>query len=230
MFYVYIGDLKAIHKEIEKVSKENNMEIKYSKDITKEQFYGFFYKPSVYYFLYNKEQFTDNKYIDAFIAKSVKSDSIIICVVDDDIDKKFYRRAKDYVVEFPVEKVDTNYKNMILSDLANVYRIEDSKFVSALYSLMFSKYSYQAGFICNLILTGKLANIKIAKKLFILSIRGWFILWIRVGDTVYDVADKKTGTIIKADNLNCAYAVDFDGEVRIYGFHNIKNLKLAKDA
>ena len=39
MFYVYIGDLKAIHKEIEKVSKENNMEIKYSKDITKEQFY-----------------------------------------------------------------------------------------------------------------------------------------------------------------------------------------------
>ena len=86
MFYVYIGDLKAIHKEIEKVSKENNMEIKYSKDITKEQFYGFFYKPSVYYFLYNKEQFTDNKYIDAFIARSVKSDSIIICVVDDDID------------------------------------------------------------------------------------------------------------------------------------------------
>ena len=54
-------------------------------------------------------------------------------------------------------------------------------------------------------------------------------MWIRVGDTVYDVADKKTGTIIKADNLNCAYAVDFDGEVLIYGFHNIKNLKLAKD-
>ena len=171
MFYVYIGDLKAIHKKIEKVSKENNMEIKYSKDITKEQFYGFFYKPSVYYFLYNKEQFTDNKYIDAFIARSVKSDSIIICVVDDDIDKKFYNRAKDYVVEFPVEKVETNYKNMILSDLANVYRVEDSKFVSALYSLMFSKYSYPAGFICNLILTGKLANIKLAKKLFILSVK-----------------------------------------------------------
>ena len=88
-----------------------------------------------------------------------------------DIDKKFYRRVKDYVIEFPVEKVETNYKNMILSDLANVYRIEDSKFVSALYSLMFSKYSYQAGFICNLILTGKLANIKLAKKLFILSVK-----------------------------------------------------------
>lgn len=54
-------------------------------------------------------------------------------------------------------------------------------------------------------------------------------MWIRVGDTVYDVANKKTGTIIKADNLNCAYAVDFDGEVRIYGPHNIENLKLAKD-
>ena len=90
---------------------------------------------------------------------------------DDDIDKKFYNRAKDYVVEFPVEKVETNYKNMILSDLANVYRVDDSKFVSALYSLMFSKYSYQAGFICNLILTGKLANIKLAKKLFILSVK-----------------------------------------------------------
>ena len=54
-------------------------------------------------------------------------------------------------------------------------------------------------------------------------------MWVRVGDIVYDVADKKTGTVIKADNLNCAYAVDFDGEVRIYGFHNIENLKLAKD-
>ena len=41
-------------------------------------------------------------------------------------------------------------------------------------------------------------------------------------DTVYDVADKKTGTVIKADNLNCAYAVDFDGEVRIYGFIILK--------
>ena len=33
---------------------------------------------------------------------------------------------------------------------------------------------------------------------------------------VYDVADKKTGIVIKADNLNCAYAVDFDGKVIIY--------------
>ena len=54
-------------------------------------------------------------------------------------------------------------------------------------------------------------------------------MWVRVGDIVYDVADKKTGTVIKADNLNCAYAIDFGGKVRIYGFHNIENSKLVKD-
>lgn len=170
MIDVYVGELSSIHRSISSLSNKVNMEVKYSKDITKEQFYGFFYKPSIYYFLYNKEQFTDSKYIDTFIANCINSDSYIICVVDDVIDKKskFYKKCKDYITEFPTNIIEVNYKDMVLKDLSSIYNVENSKFVSVMYSLGYGKYAYQSGFVCNLILTGKISNIDIAKKLFIL--------------------------------------------------------------
>lgn len=170
MLKVYVGNLKLIKSEINKLSTEYNLDIKFSKNILAETMYGLVYQPHIYYFLYTKELFPDKDAIERFIIFANKTNSTIICVVDGAIDKKtiFYKLLKQYITEINNTDNKTNNKELVLADLKNVYEIEDSKFISTLFSLSHSKYGQQADFVLNLILTGRMSRIPLAKKLFIL--------------------------------------------------------------
>lgn len=166
MLKIYTGNINDIKKEMNKlVSKYNLSKIKFSKNILNEKFYGFFYEPSLFYFFYSKEFFKDKETIQRFIEFCENTDSLIICISEEPLDKKTiqYKNLKSYIVELTIQN-KTNKKSENLDD---IYNIENKDFISVLFSLSYSKYRQAAGFVLNLILTGRLNNIDIAKKLFL---------------------------------------------------------------
>ena len=172
MLRIYQGDLKTIKEEIEKLFRNSKVsKLKFSKNIMSEKFHGLFYEPTLFYFLYDKELFKDKETIDNFIKFAENTDSIIVCILEEEeLDKKTiaYKKLKQYIEEInntKTKKVDE--KSEILKDLNYIYNIDNSKFISTLFSLSYSKYKQSAGFVLSLILTGRMNNTELAKKLFI---------------------------------------------------------------
>lgn len=171
MFQIYHGNLTSIkYKLKELASKYNISKIKFSKSIMSERLYGLFYEPTLYYFLYDKSLFADKETIEGFIQFAESTDSILVCILEEQLDKKTvqYKKLKQYITEINnTEHKKTDEKTEILKDLSYTYNIENNRFISVLFALQYSKYSKPAGFVLSLILTGRLNNIDIAKKLFI---------------------------------------------------------------
>ena len=171
MLKVYIGNLVSIKYKIKELASKNNIsKIKFSKNIMSEKFHGLFYKPTLFYFLYDKELFKDKDSIDNFIKFAESTDSIIVCILEEELDKKtsVYKKLKQYIEEInntKTKKIDE--KSEILKDLGYIYNIDNSKFISILFALSYSKYKQSAGFVLSLILTGRMNNTELAKKLFI---------------------------------------------------------------
>lgn len=171
MLKIYQGDIKLVKKEIEKLFRNSKVsKIKFSKNIMSEKFHGLFYEPTLFYFLFDKELFKDKETIDNFIKFAESTDSIIVCILEEELDKKtiVYKKLKQYIEEInntTTKKIDE--KAEILKDLAYVYLVDNSKFISILFSLSYGKYSQQAGFVLSLILTGRMNNTELAKKLFV---------------------------------------------------------------
>lgn len=170
MLRIYQGELKPIKKEIEKLFRNSKVSrCKFSKDIRSEKFHGLFYEPFLCYFLYDKELFKDKDSLDSFTKFAESTDSIIVCIIEEELDKKtiVYKKLKPYIKEVTTKKKKVDEKTLILKDLSYVYDIDNSKFISTLFSLSYGKYSQQAGFVLSLILTGRMNNTELAKKLFI---------------------------------------------------------------
>ena len=72
---------------------------KFSKNIMSEKFHGLFYEPTLFYFLYDKELFKDKETIDNFIKFAESTDSIIVCIIEEELDKKtiVYKKLKQYI-------------------------------------------------------------------------------------------------------------------------------------
>lgn len=171
MLKVYQGDIKLVKKEIEKLFRNSKVsKLKFSKNIMSEKFHGLFYEPTLFYFLYDKELFKDKDSIDNFIRFAENTDSIIICILEEELDKKtiVYKKFKPYIETISNNKQSkVDYKAEILKDLSYVYLVDNSKFISILFALSYSKYKQSAGFVLSLILTGRMNNTELAKKLFI---------------------------------------------------------------
>lgn len=170
MLKIYQGDIKLIKKEIEKLFRNSKVsKIKFSKNIMSEKFHGLFYEPTLFYFLYDKELFKDKDSVDNFIKIAESTDSIIVCIIEEELDKKtiVYKKLKPYIKAVTTKKKKIDEKTLILKDLSYVYEVDNSKFISTLFSLSYGKYSQQAGFVLSLILTGRMNNTELAKKLFL---------------------------------------------------------------
>ena len=171
MLKIYQGDIKLVKKEIEKLFRKSKVsKMKFSKNIMSEKFHGLFYEPTLFYFLYDKELFKDKETIDNFIKFAENTDSIVVCILEEELDKKtiVYKKLKQYIEEInntKTKKIDD--KAEILKDLSYVYLVDNSKFISILFALSYSKYKQSAGFVLSLILTGRMNNTELAKKLFI---------------------------------------------------------------
>ena len=182
MLRIYQGDLKTIKEEIEKLFRNSKVsKLKFSKNIMSEKFHGLFYEPTLFYFLYDKEFFKDKEIIDNFIKFAESTDSIIVCIIEEELDKKtiIYKKFKPYIKTISTNKQNkVDYKAEILKDLSCVYLVDNSKFISILFSLSYSKYKQSAGFVLSLILTGRMNNTELAKKLFITlaTMKGWYTL------------------------------------------------------
>lgn len=171
MLKVYIGNLTSIKYKLKELASKNNIsKIKFSKNIMNEKLYGLFYKPTLFYFLYDKELFKDKDSIDNFIKFAESTDSIIVCILEEELDRKtiIYKKLKQYIEEINNTKTKrVDEKSEILKDLSYIYNIDNSKFISTLFALSYSKYKQSAGFVLSLILTGRMNNTELAKKLFI---------------------------------------------------------------
>lgn len=170
MLKIYQGDIKLVKKEIEKLFRNSKVsKLKFSKNIMSEKFHGLFYEPTLFYFLFDKELFKDKETIDDFINFCNNTQSIIVCVLEEELNKKtiVYKKFKPYIKAITTKKKKIDEKTIILKDLSYVYLVDNSKFISILFSLSYGKYSQQAGFVLSLILTGRMNNIELAKKLFV---------------------------------------------------------------
>ena len=170
MLKIYQGDIKLVKKEIEKLFRNSKVsKLKFSKNIMSEKFHGLFYEPTLFYFLYDKELFKDKETIDNFIKFAESTDSIIVCIIEEELDKKtiVYKKFKPYIKTIELKQSKVDYKAEILKDLSCVYLVDNSKFISILFALSYSKYKQSAGFVLSLILTGRMNNTELAKKLFI---------------------------------------------------------------
>lgn len=171
---VFIGDEAKIRQEIKSISSDTGLKLEYTSDVeyTVNHLYGIFYKPSIIYFLYTDDSITD---VDKFYSLSTNTDSIIILVADS-LDKrsKLYKKVKKEVKEFKAVK-ELDNRDKIYEDLKLVYTIDDSEFISALYSIYYDfqsanfRYKQVAGETINMVLTGKISS-KLAKKYFIMGV------------------------------------------------------------
>ena len=166
MFKVLVGNITIAKDKLNQyLSNSTLTKIKFTKNILSEKFYGLFYEPHICYFLYDKELFKDKETIQRCIEFCENTDSLIICICEEPLDKKTiqYKNLKPYIEELTIQN-KTNKKS---EDLSNIYNIENKDFTSVLFSLSYGKYRQSAGFVLNLILTGRLNNMDIAKKLFL---------------------------------------------------------------
>ena len=171
---VFIGDGAKIRQEIKSISSDTGLKLEYTSDVeyTVNHLYGIFYKPSIIYFLYTDDSITD---VDKFYSLATSTDSIIILVADS-LDKrsKLYKKVKKEVKEFKAVK-ELDNRDKIYKDLKLVYTIDDSEFISALYSIYYDfqsanfRYKQVAGETINMVLTGKISS-KLAKKYFIMGV------------------------------------------------------------
>lgn len=145
MFQLWTGDINLMRKELEKLQKETKLDKINVQDVTTLKLWGLYYTPAVYYFLYNPEQqFDTDKFID--------SDSYVICLAED-VDKKSLKKYNKYVRTFT---------KPIQNNTANLYEVDN--FIAYLYK---SKHTKAAGFVSNLIFTGKITNTDLAKKIYL---------------------------------------------------------------
>ena len=170
MLKIYAGTVNNIKPKLKELATKHKLtQIKFTKNILSEKLYGLFYTPSVYYFLYNKELFSDKDSIKRFVDYCNNTNSLIVCIIEETIDKKssFYKQLKNEIIEVGSGNKTIDHKEEILRDLSYVYKVDNSKFISVLFALSYTRYGQASNFVLNLILTGRLNNVDIAKKLLV---------------------------------------------------------------
>lgn len=135
-------------KEINNLAKKNNLAVKFSKNIIYDlnNSDNLFFEKSFYYFLYDKNLFSDKKTSQMLVDKLNNSENIFIMVGEEPI-----KQLSKYTQTFKTTTED-------FITLEGLAKLRDNEIISAYYKIYFKNQKYQKifGEKINEVLTGHL--------------------------------------------------------------------------
>lgn len=148
MFKYFIGDRDLIDREILNIAKQHDLDVKFSRNVLYDlnNTDNLFFIQYLYYFLYDKDLFSDKKASQVLIERLNNSRNIFIMVGEESV-----KQLSKYTTTFKATTEDF----MTLERLAT---LRDSEIISAYYKIYFKNPQYQQlfGEMINEVLTGHL--------------------------------------------------------------------------
>ena len=177
MIKIYTGDKKLIKQKIQQLA--NGMEIKYSRNILSglSKQYGLFFKPSLFYFIFDPSDFNNKDKTETFIKLAEKAKSHVVCIIETPLDKRssFYKsfnKRIETLGSIQKEKTLDEKVQDFINNIETITNVDEKEAVSFLYKLFYNfRYNNReaAGYCINLVLTGKIKT-DLILKLFLSKI------------------------------------------------------------